>query len=161
MENMFFVSATIACIVFTLHILYSIYVINKQNKKINSYLKQDSEPMWKEIKVKTEQKKEEKKEKRHYNFSCQWIKTKGDTFYWKFYDKNLEKSNLGPYIGIKIQRTKWKDKTYFGRLNRLLNKNTEIISLCEYNNIKNHIIITNDNAEFFLKHFRKHFMEIK
>ena len=62
---------------------------------------------------------------------------------------------------MEIQRTKWKDKTYFGRLNRLLNKNTKIISLYEYNNIKNHIIITNDNAEFFLKHFRKHFMEIK
>ena len=161
MENMFFISVTIACLIFTIYILYSIYIINKQSKKISSYLKQDSKPMCEEIKVNTQQKKEEKKEKRHYSFSCQWIKTKGDTFYWKFYDKNLEKSSLGPYIGIEIQRTKWKDKTYFGRLNRLLNKNTKIISLCEYNNIKNHIIINNDNAESFLKHFRKHFIEIK
>ena len=69
MENIFFLSVTIACLIFTLHILYSIYIINKQSEKISSYLKQDSKPMWEGITVKTEPKKEKKKEKRHYSFS--------------------------------------------------------------------------------------------
>lgn len=151
MENMFFVSATIACVVFTLHILYSIYVINKQNKKINSYLKQDSEPMWKEIKVKTEQKEEEKKEKRHYKFSCQWIKVKGNTFYWF-----INSSNGKSYLRIKIQRTKWKEKSYLGKINRLLNKYGKIITKEEYDEAKyDKTNIDKSNAEFWFNVLRE------
>lgn len=141
MQNVFFISGTIVCIVFTLYILYSIYIVNKQNKKINSYLEQDSKPMWKEtleedvkpawkeIKIKTEPKKEVKK-KRHYHFSCQWIKAKGDTFYWLFAKNEIDGGWV--YITISTKRTKWKDKSYMGKLNRFLNKYGKMLNKKEY-----------------------------
>lgn len=145
MENVFFVSGTIACVVFTLYILYSIYIVNKQNKKINSYLEQDSKPIWEEIE------KKEVKKKRHYNFHCQWLKVKGNTFYWF-----INSSNGKGYLRIKIQRTKWKEKSCLGKINRLLNKYGKIITKEEYDEAKyDKTNIDKSNAEFWFNVLRE------
>lgn len=151
MQNVFFISGTIACIVFTLYILYSIYIVNKQNNKINSYLEQDSKPIWKEIE------KKEVKKKRHYNFHCQWLKVKGDTFYWLFEKNEIDSGSA--YITISTKRTKWKDKSYMGKLNRFLNKYGKMLNKKEYleerSSAAEPIIEDDIRAERWLTYLRK------